>query len=162
MEESKGDKKAYATLECRSFDSPPKTPLWLHHSSSSFFFLLLLQWSFWEWKRVLLWILALNKARYTPLLKAKHQQKSKSCAGSRKVVKKNWKLGAGGTHGLASQAAQPCVHQHGPPVVAPAWSVPDTSRTLCFELLLDLGICLWSSCFGPLGLVLLLSWPSLA
>jgi len=38
MKESKGDKKAYAMLEGRSFDSPPKTPLGLHHSSSSFFF----------------------------------------------------------------------------------------------------------------------------
>jgi len=38
MKESKGNKKAYAMLECRSFDSLPKTPLWLHHSSSSFFF----------------------------------------------------------------------------------------------------------------------------
>jgi len=38
MKESNGDKKAYAMLECRYFDSPPKTPLWLHQSSSSFFF----------------------------------------------------------------------------------------------------------------------------
>jgi len=38
MKESRGDKKTYAMLECRSFDSPPKTPLWLYHSSSSFFF----------------------------------------------------------------------------------------------------------------------------
>jgi len=38
MKESKGDKKSYAMLECRSFDLPPKTRLWLHHSSSSFFF----------------------------------------------------------------------------------------------------------------------------
>jgi len=38
MKESEGDKKAYAMLECQSFDSPPKMQLWLHHSSSSFFF----------------------------------------------------------------------------------------------------------------------------
>jgi len=39
MKESKGDKKAYAMLQCRSFSSPQKTPLWLHHSSSSMEFL---------------------------------------------------------------------------------------------------------------------------
>jgi len=33
MKDIKGDKKAYAMLECRSFNSPPKMPLWLHHSS---------------------------------------------------------------------------------------------------------------------------------
>jgi len=38
MKEIKGDKKACAMLECRSFNSPPKTPHWLHLSSSSFFF----------------------------------------------------------------------------------------------------------------------------
>jgi len=38
MKESKGDKKAYAMLKCRSFDSPQKMPPWLHHSSYSFFF----------------------------------------------------------------------------------------------------------------------------
>jgi len=51
---------------------------------------------------------------------------------------------------------------HRPTVVASSCRGFVASWTLRFELLLVHGICLGSSCFGPNGLVLLLSWPSLA
>jgi len=40
---------------------------------------------------------------------------------------------------------------HGQPVVAPAWSGPDASRTLRFGALLSAGFCLGSSVLGLLG-----------
>jgi len=95
------------------------------------------------------------RSRYMPF---KRQNNSQNRAESRKVAKKNHKLRAAGMHGRVSQAARPCAHHHVLPVVAPSWSGPDASRTLRFELLLDLEICLESSCLASFSTSLHLDW----
>jgi len=56
-----------------------------------------------------------------PFKRQNSSQNRKNRAGSQKAAKKNRKLGAGGTHDRASQAARPCVRHHGP-----WWLLPST------------------------------------
>ena len=113
-------------------------------ASPLFFFLLLLQWSFWEWKGVFLWILPLYKARYIPFLKPKQQLKTHKRAGNRTVAQKMQNFWSPGDARPYALDTRPCVSHHGP------WWTPWADRG---ELSLPwfrcfLNAAFWAS-FGP-------------
>ena len=142
-----------------NFRFATKTSPLLHPSSSSSIFF---NGVFERNREAILWILPSSKARYIPILKPKHQLKKQKCAGNLKVAKKTKKPGAGGAYGRSPLDVRPCAPHHGLTVVSSARSGPVASRTTRFKLLLDLGICLGSSCFGLIGLAFQLSSLSLA
>ena len=133
---------------CRSLDSPPIRRLPLDPFSSTFY---LFNGVSKRNKESNLWILHPYKARYIPFLKPKQQLKTHKCVGNRKAAQKT-KIFQSAEDGRTARG-----EHHEPTVVSSGYRGFDASWTLRFELLLDLGICLGSSCFGPIGLAFQLS-----